>query len=93
MIILISFPSIKSVATTRTANPAKAYSIAKCAINDNKVVNLTFWTECDVENLLIPYNYICNSIDSLNFAMERITLSMTRQREVQSIGQGGDNNA
>ena len=54
--------------STRTTNPAKAFSIA---MNSPKPVNITVWTDKQDENAMeevhsfYPSNFICNSKDEV----------------------------
>lgn len=61
-----------SVQSKRTTNPAKAYTLCKIFVRDRLPVNITVWNEVS-DNYAIPFNYICNSLETLDSAFMIIT--------------------
>lgn len=63
--------------STRTTNPAKAFSIAT---NSPKPVNITVWRECDEPNCpFYPSNFVCDTNEEVYRAFSLIT-SVTREK-------------
>ena len=75
---------VYSVQSKRTTNPAKAYTLCKIFVRDRLPVNITVWTEV-ADNYSIPFNYICNSLETLDRAFMTITRDATKSNQVDSI--------
>lgn len=57
--------------STRTTNPAKAFTIAT---NSPKPVNLTVWRKCDEPNYpFYPSNFVCDTNEEVYRAFSLIT--------------------